>query len=132
MSTGSKQNAFKNIPHLVFYDDACPLCSREIEHYMRLKKCHSIEWIGIHCNQELINKYELNKQALLRQIHVIQSNGEIVTGAAAFATIWSAIKRYRFASIIIYRFKLLPLLNVAYRYFAHWRYNKKYCKVQTT
>lgn len=130
MFRDTKQITLKNIPHLVFYDDACSLCSKEIEHYKMLEKCHPIEWIGIHCNQEMINQYDFNKQALLRQIHVIRSDGVIVIGAAAFATIWSAIKRYRFVSKIVYRFKLIPLLNVAYRYFAHWRYNKKYCNAQ--
>jgi len=48
MPRKAKQDILEKFPHLVFHDDACPLCSKEINHYQSLDKCHSIVWAGIH------------------------------------------------------------------------------------
>lgn len=111
-------------PHIVFYDDACPLCDAEIEHYKKLKTLHDINWLGIHSSWDDIQHYGFSRETLLRRIHAVHSDGTIVTGAAAFALIWSSLKYYRVLGFIVTKFKLITLLDFFYRRFADWRYKK--------
>ncbi len=49
------------VPHLVFYDDACPLCSKEINHYRKLEAQHPIVWVPIHQEIKLIESFGFTK-----------------------------------------------------------------------
>ena len=124
-----KTSLVEEIPHLVFYDDKCPLCLTEINHYRKLEKCRPIEWIGIYQDQEKIKQFGFNQQQLLERLYVVRGDGVVVTGASAFATIWSSVKRYRIIGNMVYKFKLIPALNFMYNYFAKWRYQKHTCQV---
>ena len=116
--------------HIVFYDDLCPLCNSEIEHYKKITPVHSISWLGINESQIEIEQHGLNKQELLKRIHAIDSRGNIVTGAAAFALIWNSLKYYRVIGFLVTKLRLIPLLDFFYGYFAKWRYNKnKVCDI---
>jgi len=106
------------IPHLVFYDDACPLCSKEISHYRKLEAKHPIKWVPIHNDEKTLAEFGFNKQDLLKVIHVVRGDGVIVTGASAFATIWHSIKRYHLAGVLVYRLHLIPIMDYFYHHFA--------------
>ncbi len=124
-----KTSSVEEIPHLVFYDDKCPLCLTEINHYRKLEKCYPIEWIGIYQDHETIAEFGFDQQQLLQRLHVVRGDGVVVTGASAFATIWSSVKRYRIIGNMVYKFKLIPALNFIYDYFAKWRYQRRTCQV---
>ena len=111
-------------PHIVFYDDQCPLCNAEIEHYKKIKTRHAIEWLGIHASPEKIQQYGLNQTDLLKRLHAIDSQGQIVSGAAAFALIWNSLEYYRLLGVMVTRLKLIPVLDFFYGYFARWRFRK--------
>jgi|TARA_B110000238_G_C16120495_1_gene436898 predicted DCC family thiol-disulfide oxidoreductase YuxK len=118
-------------PHIVFYDDSCPLCDAEIEHYKKLKTVHAISWLGIDASWDDIKQHGFSKQTLLKRIHAIHSDGTIVTGAAAFALIWNSLKYYRVLGFIVTKFKLISILDFFYKYFAEWRYKKnKVCNIK--
>ncbi len=115
-------------PHLVFYDDACPMCSKEIDHYRKLETCHPIQWVPIHLDEEMLNKFGFEKQELLKVFHVVKEDGTVLTGAAAFATLWHSTKRYRFAGTLAYRLHLIPIMDIFYYRFAKWRYKRQVCE----
>jgi predicted DCC family thiol-disulfide oxidoreductase YuxK len=117
------------IPHLVFYDDKCSLCLKEINHYKKLNTSHPIKWVPIYQEEEIIQQYGFRKQDLLKHLHVVRGDGVVVTGAAAFATIWSSIKWYRPIGMIVYKLHLIPMLDIAYEYFAKWRFKRQTCEI---
>jgi predicted DCC family thiol-disulfide oxidoreductase YuxK len=124
------QNSLMNkIPHLVFYDDACPMCSKEINHYRRLEACHPITWVPIHKDYQTLNSFGFSKNTLLERLHVVRGDGVIVTGASAFATIWYSIKRYHLLGKLVYKLKLIPVLEIFYTQFAKWRYKRQLCEI---
>ncbi len=117
-------------PHIVFYDDACPLCDAEIGHYKKIKTLHDIDWLGINSSWDDIQHYRFSKETLLKRIHAVHSDGTIVTGAAAFALIWNSLKYCRVLGFIVTKFKLITLLEFFYKRFADWRYKKnQVCKI---
>jgi len=122
-------NQVGNIPHLVFYDDLCPLCSKEINHYQKLQTHHPIKWIPIHKDKCTVENFGFSKNTLLERLHVVRGDGVIVTGASAFATIWYSIERYRWLGKLAYTLHLIPVLEFFYKRFAKWRYQRQLCEI---
>ena len=111
--------------HIVFYDDTCPVCTAEINHYKKLKTYHPIEWLGISEHAYLVEEFGYTREQLLRHLHVLRADGVVVKGAAAFTTIWRSLKYYRFLGCAIYKLNLIPLLNLLYEPFAKRSYTKR-------
>jgi len=117
-------------PHVVFYDDSCPLCDAEIEHYKKIKPVHDIDWLGIHAHWNSIQPYGLSKETLLRRIHAVHSDGTVVSGAAVFVLIWNSLQHYNRLAWLVSKLHLLPIMDFFYKYFAAWRYRKnQHCKI---
>ncbi|RLW67846.1 MAG: hypothetical protein B6D71_15600 [gamma proteobacterium symbiont of Stewartia floridana] len=68
----------------VWYDSECPLCRREIDLLKRLDSNQSIHFIKI----EGYSTLPMEKEQLLERLHAQQPDGEILSGAQAFAAIW--------------------------------------------
>lgn len=113
-----------NQPHKVFYDDQCPLCSKEILHYKKLEHLHQIDWIPISSSSELIQSYGLSIESVLKRIHAIRSDGMLVSGVAVFALIWVSLKPYHLLGKVVTKLQLVPFLDYFYQFFAEWRFNR--------
>jgi len=109
----------------VFYDDLCPLCSKEINHYRKLVQHLAVDWVEISNSTELIESYGLSREQLLKRIHVITPNGEVVSGARAFTLIWLALRFYRVLGVVVTRLRLVGLLDSLYEPYADSRYQKR-------
>ncbi|MDJ0881569.1 MAG: DUF393 domain-containing protein [Gammaproteobacteria bacterium] len=104
----------------VFYDGSCPLCSREIRHYRRLRGAEQLLWIDV-SEPEATLAYGLTKDAAMARFHVLDASGEWQTGAYGFAELWSQLPAYRWLAVLVKKLRLLPLLDKAYTRFARWR-----------
>lgn len=91
----------------VFFDGSCPLCAREIAFYRRCAGSESIIWIDISQSpdEEEVSPGLCREQALAR-LHVQTADGRVVSGGAAFATLWSALPGFRLVGGL---FRLPPL-----------------------
>ncbi len=114
----------KSSAHKVFYDDQCSLCNKEISHYKNLEYLHDIDWIPISSSAELLQYYNLSTDMVLRRIHAIRNDGELVSGAAVFALIWSSLTRYHYIGKTVTYFRLVPFLDYFYQIFADWKFNR--------
>ncbi|MCG8017539.1 MAG: DUF393 domain-containing protein [Candidatus Thiodiazotropha sp. 'RUGA'] len=68
----------------VWYDSECPLCRREIDLLQRLDSKQTIHFIKI----EACSTLPMKKEQLLERLHAQQPDGEMISGAQAFAAIW--------------------------------------------
>ncbi|MBW9258614.1 MAG: DUF393 domain-containing protein [Candidatus Thiodiazotropha sp. (ex. Lucinisca nassula)] len=68
----------------VWYDSECPLCRTEIDLLKRLDSKQTINFMKI----EGCSTLPIAKEQLLERLHAQQPDGEIVSGAEAFAAIW--------------------------------------------
>jgi predicted DCC family thiol-disulfide oxidoreductase YuxK len=71
----------------VWYDSACPLCTREIAFMRRLDRRAQINFVDLmddttHC--------PVDRQTMLARLHAYE-NGQMLSGAAAFAAMWRVI-----------------------------------------
>lgn len=80
----------------VYYDGGCPVCSREIGLYQRLSATSSDA--PAFCNVAAGTEPpapDLTKADALARLHVRRTDGELVSGAAAFLSLWRATPRFR-------------------------------------
>ena len=81
----------------VYYDDQCPLCTREINFYKRKIDPNSAHWEAI----SNIDEEKIEKSKALEKLHVSDSNGNLFVGTDAFIEIWARVPELRkFAKIL--------------------------------
>jgi len=79
----------------VYYDGACPVCSREIAQYRRARGAESLNFIDVTGCDEAALGPDLTREAALAAMHVRRPDGTLVQGARAFADIWAALPAFR-------------------------------------
>lgn len=115
-----------NKPH-VLYDGGCPLCRREIAHYIRLDRHNRINWIDIWSKRELLEEAGIEFEDAMKLLHTIDARGNIKVGAYSFVLIWRELPYYRHLAKVVETFHLTKVIDIAYRLFARWRYRSR-CK----
>jgi predicted DCC family thiol-disulfide oxidoreductase YuxK len=110
---------------VAFYDGGCPLCRREVAHYRRIDRAGRIRWIDIHARPAELAPYGLSWQATMRRMHVVESDGRVVTGARAFVALWRRLPRYRLLAWLVSLPGVFRLAEIAYSLFARWRWRSR-------
>lgn len=110
---------------IMFFDGGCPLCSREVAHYRRLDKKQRIEWIDITKDMTLLNAFGVSSNTAMERLHVLYRDGRLLTGAYAFAAIWSELSYYSLLAKFLRLPGLLSVLDNLYSLFARWRYQRR-------
>lgn len=114
---------------IVFYDGSCPLCQKEIRHYIRIDHSRSINWVDISINTSLLTHYDIAFKDAMKKLHAVEVNGDIRIGIDAFLTIWQLLPYYQYLAKIVLLFKLKKPMTWTYNIFAKQRY-KKYVQRQ--
>ena len=108
----------------VFYDGACPMCSREIAHYRRSRGADALDWVDIHSQPEELDRHGLDRDTALARFHVLGEDGVWHTGVAGFVYIWRRLRGYRHLAKVFDKTGATRLLEPAYVRFARWRQRK--------
>jgi predicted DCC family thiol-disulfide oxidoreductase YuxK len=110
---------------VVFYDGGCPLCRREIRHYRRVDGDRQLRWIDIDAHPETLQACGLTLTAAMQRMHVVESDGRLVSGAAAFVAVWRCLPRYRPLAWVVSLPGIFWLAEQAYSRFARWRWKSR-------
>ena len=110
------QNANRSLPTL-YFDGACPVCSREIAMYRRQSGADSVQWVDVtQCEAgELGNG--LTREAAMARLHLRRPDGSLVSGAEAFTALWRALPRWSWLGRLLGAGPGLWLLESGYRVF---------------
>lgn len=101
----------------VYFDGGCPLCVREIDFYRRRKGADRIGWIDLSTFDSLEVVPGLSKADALARFHVRTQAGRILSGARAFAELWTALPSTRLLGRIVAAPGLVQLSEILYRLF---------------
>lgn len=101
----------------VLYDGACPLCSREIDWYRQKTADETIDWVDVSADTTATLPGGIEHAAALRRFHVIQPDGSVSSGAAAFVRLWQAFPGLRRAAGLLSGAMPLAVLESGYRLF---------------
>ena len=105
----------------VFYDGACPLCQREIGFYKKRQGADAVRWVDVSSTGEDQLAQGLSRQQALARFHIRDSKGRLQSGAAAFASLWSALPAFRLLGRIAALAPVTWLLEPLYRLFLKLR-----------
>ena len=97
-------------PLTVWYDGACPLCTREIALMRRLDRAGRIEFVDV---AEPGASCPIDPAVLLARFHA-REDGMLLSGAAAFAAMWRAIPVLRPLGLLARNRRVLSVLEWAY------------------
>ena len=100
----------------VFYDGSCPLCQREIAGYRRLPARSPIDWIDVSAVGYCAPR-GTTKKLLMKRFHVVTPAGEMVSGARAFAHMWSQLPGWRVLGLVAKLPGILQVMEISYRLF---------------
>lgn len=100
----------------VLYNDACPICSREIKHYDALTQAHDWPLAFAPLGTQADN-WGITPDAAARRIHV-RKDGELLVGAPAFIAMWDAMPRYRWLAKLARLQVLNRVFHLLYEYAA--------------
>jgi len=100
----------------VYFDGSCPLCSLEIRHYNRLKGSENLALVDVATDSEDPGP-DLSSAEAMKRLYVRLPDGQLVSGARAFAAIWSRVSAWRWAAGVAKVPGVMFLLEIAYRAF---------------
>lgn len=107
-------------PLTVLYDAACPLCRREIAVYRGLSSDTPLCFADVSADDAVLPPGTTRAQ-LLARFHVRRADGQLLSGAAAFLTLWAELPGWRWLA----RVGRLPgaawLMERVYRLFLRLR-----------
>ena len=79
----------------LYYDGGCPVCTREIGFYQRRRGAAQIHWVDLVQCEDTELGTDLSREAAYARLHVRWPDGQLVSGAQAFAALWQALPAFR-------------------------------------
>jgi predicted DCC family thiol-disulfide oxidoreductase YuxK len=102
----------------VYYDGACPICTREIGLYRRCAGAERVDWVDVAARDAgSAAAPDLPRADALARFHVRGPDGALVSGAAAFATLWRALPAWRWLGRLAAVPPVTAVLELCYRAF---------------
>ena len=104
----------------VYFDGSCPLCRMEIGHYRRLDSEGALSFVDV--SEPCANTGPgLDREAAMARFHIRDSQGKLLSGAAAFVEIWRTVPGWRHAARVAALPGALFVLERSYRGFLKLR-----------
>lgn len=105
----------------IYFDGACPLCSKEIATYQSWKGGDRIEWIDVsRCSEQALGT-QLEREQALSRLHARDENGTLVSGAAAFLVMWRQLSVLKWITPWLGQAWMIRVLDYAYDIFLKLR-----------
>jgi predicted DCC family thiol-disulfide oxidoreductase YuxK len=81
----------------VLYNDKCPVCSFEIEHYRSLcsKRGIGLEFEKISVEGPVLMASHLTAEDAKKRLHLLTTDGRLLIGVEAFLALWAEMPGYR-------------------------------------
>ena len=103
----------------VYYDGACPVCSREISFYQKRMTEGDVAWRDVAA--DTAPAPDLTRDAALARFHIRQSDGALVSGARAFLALWRNDRRLAPLARLLDRRPFIWALELGYTAFLRLR-----------
>lgn len=115
LHTFRRMSSASRAPLTVYFDGACPVCSREIAFYRRQAGASAIEWVDAAVCTVATLGADLSRERAMARLHVRKADGELTSGARAFTALWRSIPRTAFLGRLLDHRPVLVLLEAGYR-----------------
>ncbi|WCN08257.1 thiol-disulfide oxidoreductase DCC family protein [Marinomonas mediterranea] len=110
---------------IFFYDSLCPLCTAEVSQLGQYDTDCRITFVDIHNAIEMEEYPHIDPKAANDRLHLINSEGQLITGLDATYAVWRQVGKHRWLKLL--RLPLVrPIADIAYVFFAKHRYTISY------
>jgi predicted DCC family thiol-disulfide oxidoreductase YuxK len=103
---------------VVYFDGACPVCSREINFY-RQRTGTAVTYCDVSAN--ICPAPDLSRDAALARFHVRLPDGQLLSGAAAFLALWAQTPGFGYVAKVLSARPFVAVLDVFYNLFLRLR-----------
>ena len=102
----------------VLYNDQCPVCSIEIEHYRGLSLRHALhlDFEPLSVPGPVYTALGLTLENAKRRLHVRDRHGEVAIGVDAFLVIWRELPGYRLLAKVVQAPGIYHFANLIYNW----------------
>ena len=101
----------------VYFDGACPVCSREIAAYRSQAGADQCIWVDASVCPDAALGAGLSREAALARFHVRRADGVLVDGMSGFVALWRALPRFAWLGRLASIGPVPRLLEMVYRVF---------------
>ena len=108
----------------VFYDGACPLCTREVEKWRGAPFNCQVEWFDITEQDEVLLAEGIDPQFALLELHTKTSDGVIRTSIESYALLLAQLPRWQWLGSLMSLPVVKPLLKSFYDFLTKVRLKK--------
>lgn len=114
----------------VYYNSACPVCRAGIENQKGKMQDCEVAWKDVHTDHKLITEIDSDLEFVRERLHVVDENGDLQVGFAAFIAIWRNSPREKWKSMLLGLPIIKQLGRTGYNIFAallyKWNRSKKH------
>ena len=103
-------------PVVVYYDGSCPLCTLEIDHYAAQAGSENLRFVDVSDAGAKPGPGLTASQAMAR-FHIRLPDGQLLSGARAFAAIWEQLPAWAWAARLASLPGVSAVLEGGYRLF---------------
>jgi predicted DCC family thiol-disulfide oxidoreductase YuxK len=115
--SASNKNTMQELNCTVYFDGACPVCSKEIATYQKWVGADRIQWVDASaCNEQDLGA-ALSRDAALARLHLRDADGKLLQGAAAFVELWKHLPAMAWITPFLSHSLAIKFLDVLYRIF---------------
>lgn len=117
---------------IVFYDDLCGLCSKEISHYKSIAP-ESFLWVPISTGHDRLKEFGITISDALKLLHLVDDDGITHKGVDSFLVIWRELNGWKYLARVVSLPIVRHLICGVYFLFAEWRFRRlSHCKIMST
>jgi predicted DCC family thiol-disulfide oxidoreductase YuxK len=109
----------------MFYDGGCPVCMRGVRHYQKLDWARRIQWVNLLDDPDVLKRYEVDFSEAMERLHVLDVDGQLVSGVAAFVVLWEELPWYRVLALLTRLPGVRPVMNAVYDRMTRGRYARR-------
>jgi len=114
----------------VFYDGACGLCAKEMNHYQKIAPAGVFDWCDVMKNPHVLDELGISLAQALKVLHAQDAQREIHQGIDAFILMWKQMPRWRVLACCVSLPLVYSMVCWAYSGFAAWRFKRlSHCQV---
>ncbi len=106
---------------VMYYDGACPICSREVAFYQCLDRDGRVAWRNLHDAGAELSALGVSHDAAMGSLHVRDASGRLHRGVRSFPVIWRELPWFRYLAPLFRLPGVTPVAERVYRYWASRR-----------
>jgi predicted DCC family thiol-disulfide oxidoreductase YuxK len=111
-----------------YFNSRCPVCGPEIDRCRRVaeRSGQVLVWRDINLDPEALARFGVTRDDVVKRLHVIDREGRLHVGVAAFAVLWDELPGHRWLARLLRWPVVRAIASLGYEVFAWplFAYNK--------